>query len=143
MPKAKFGFFYDLNTYSIKELVANYFVMFGWILAIIIEVINCCLCKEYIDAMIAGKIAVKPWIFDRLTRFAFVFLALTIFGGIVKLWWRNKRKQGLLLSYYDTLAKQQTTLSSEKPKMSWILKGTYIGIAVALTILVMLAVWLF
>ena len=143
MEKAKFGFFYDLGTYSIKELVANYFVMFGWILAIIIEVINCFLCKEYIDAMIAGKIAVKPWIFDRLTRFAFVFLALTIFGGIVKLWWRNKRKQGLLLSYYDTLAKQQTTLSSEKPKMSWILKGTYIGVAVVFTVVVMLAVWLF
>lgn len=143
MKKAKFGFFYDLGTYSIKELVANYFVMFGWILAIIIEVINCCLCKKYIDAMIAGKIAVKPWIFDRLTRFAFVFLALTIFGGIVKLWWRNKRKQGLLLSYYDTLAKQQTTLSSEKPKMSWILKGTYIGVAVVFTVVVMLAVWLF
>ena len=143
MKKAKFGFFYDLGTYSIKELVANYFVMFGWILAIIIEVINCCLCKEYIDAMIAGQIAVKPWIFDRLTRFAFVFLALTIFAGIVKLWWRNKRKQGLLLSYYDTLAKQQTTLSSEKPKMSWILKGTYIGVAVVFTVVLMLAVWLF
>ena len=143
MKKTKFGFFYDLGTYSIKELVANYFVMFGWILAIIIEVINCCLCKEYIDAMIAGKIAVKPWIFDRLTRFAFVFLALTIFFFFFKLWWRNKRKQGLLLSYYDTLAKQQTTLSSEKPKMSWILKGTYIGVAVVFTVVVMLAVWLF
>ena len=143
MKKAKFGFFYDLGTYSIKELVANYLVIFGWILAIIIEVINCCLCKEYIDAMIAGKIAVKPWIFDRLTRFAFVFLAFTIFCGIVKLWWRRKRKQGLLLSYYDTLALQQTTLSSAKPKMSWILKGTYIGVAVVFTVVVMLAVWLF
>ena len=94
MKKAKFGFFYDLNTYSIKELVVNYFVMFGWILAIIIEIINCCVCKDYIDAIIAGKIAIKPWIFDRLTRFAFVFLALTIFGGILKIIWSRKESKG-------------------------------------------------
>jgi hypothetical protein len=141
--KAKFGFFYDLNTYSIKELVVNYFVMFGWILAIIIEIINCCVCKDYIDAIIAGKIAIKPWIFDKLTRFAFVFLALTIFGGILKIIWSRKRKQGKILSYYDTVALQQTTLTNGKPKMSWIIKGTFIGVAVVFVVLVMLAVWLF
>jgi hypothetical protein len=143
MAKAKFGFFYDLSTYSIKELVVNYLVMFGWIIAIIIEVINCCVCKQYIADIIAKKIAIKPWIFDRLTRFAFVFLVLTIFGGILKIWWRSKRKQGKLLSYYDTISIQQTNLTNNKPKMSWILKGTYIGVAVVFTILVMLAVWLF
>ena len=139
--KNRFAFFYDLNKYSLKELIVNYFVMFGWILCLIIEIINCLVHKNYLIAISQGKITVRPWLFDRLTRFAFVFLALTIIGGIVKIIWTRKRKQGKLPSYYETLQSNFHNASLEKT--SSVLKVIYIVIALAITTLVMLAVWYF
>lgn len=140
-PKVKFGFFYDLNKYSLKELITNYFVMFGWILCLIIEIINCCIHKDYLSAISQGKIVVRPWLFDRLTRFAFVFLALTVLGGIAKIIWMNKRKKGKLESYYSTLESNFKNANKEKATIA--LKVIYILIALGIITLVMLAVWYF
>lgn len=142
--KKRFGrFFYDLSKYSLKELICNYFVFFGWILALIIEIINCSVHASYIKALSEGQIVAQPWLFERLTRFAFVFLAMTIFGGIIKIWWSHKRKKGTLLSYYETLETKQSFEIEQKNPTTWVIKGLYIFLAVAGIAIVMLAVWYF
>lgn len=142
----KFGrFFYDLNKYSLKELICNYLVFFGWVVALIIEVINCSIHSAYIKNITEGQIGPTPWLFDRLSRFAFLFLAMTIFGLIPKLIWRHKRLKGNLPSYYETLeaSLNPNFNTGQKPKTSWVLKGLYIGLGAAAVVILMLAVWYF
>ncbi len=55
----------------------------------------------------------------------------------------RKRKNGKLLSYYESTAVKAGFDTDTKQQTSLVIKGLYIGLACAAAVLIMLAVWYF
>lgn len=144
----KFGFFYDKDKYSIKELITNYLVAFGWLLSLLIIGLNFLVCYEYISKMFNHKITDKPWIFDRLNRLAFVFFAGFIVAIVLKIIYKRRRNKGSLLSANEIIEMrvksfEQLDKKEIKKQQDLTLKVCYWVAGLVGLIILTLAVWVF
>lgn len=145
----RFGFFYDRDKYSIKELISNYLVAFAWLLSLLTIILNFMICHEYLSNMFNNKLeAIKPWIFDRLNRLAFIFFAAFITGIVLKIIYKRKRNKGTLLSANEMIemrVKSFDQLDKRELKKNQYLtiKICYWAVSVIGLLVLMLAVWVF
>lgn len=136
--KKRFGWYYDKDRYSLKELVCNYFISFGWLLGIIVVLINIGINHAYVDSIIKKEITTIPWSWYRLYKMAFLLLISSAVAGVIKAIIISKRKKGQVLSINEAraLINHQNSSKFAKPvqktKAYWIVVSISIAIALAI-----------
>ncbi|MDR0340780.1 MAG: hypothetical protein LBH55_00710 [Mycoplasmataceae bacterium] len=94
----KINFLTNTDKYSIREIVCNYFLLFGWLIGIIIAIIVGLFSKDYITSIVTGKIVNQPNWMQPLFDVSFIFIFSSIFASFLKIKYKIKRRKGTLIS---------------------------------------------